>query len=64
MINFNVKPRPRRRAEVFYLARHRTNYGKHEPITRMLREVNAHWDSFDVEDSKRTLKLKLSVVRL
>jgi hypothetical protein len=52
-INFNINSRHLRSVPIFSIATHRTDYGKNEPITRMLREVNKYCAVFDYCNSKQ-----------
>lgn len=58
-MNLNINVRSLRSVELFKVQFHRTDYGKNEPITRMLRAVNDSAAIFDFNFSKLQLKRRL-----
>lgn len=58
-MRFRDNPSNLRTVELFHIAYHSTDYGKFEPITRMLRETNSLSELFDINVNKLTLKARL-----
>lgn len=58
-ISLSTNPRTLRSVPLFRLKFHRTNYGRNEPMSRMLRMVNDSHNLFDFQYSKNTLRNSL-----
>jgi len=58
-INFRSNPHNLRDVELFDVPSHSTDYGKYEPITRMLQEVNQLSRFFDLNISMNSLRTRL-----
>lgn len=56
MIPFNTNPRNLRSVPFFCLKSHRTNYGHHEPMSRLLRKANDMQSLFDFHCSRAILR--------
>lgn len=51
LVHFNVKDRRTRHSELFSIPFHQTNYGRNEPITRLLRSANIYQGRINLFDS-------------
>lgn len=58
-MSLNINSHSLRSVPQFHQAPHRTDYGRNEPVTRMLREVNVYSNIFDYNHSKVTQKKNL-----
>lgn len=47
-VNFKVPSRPTRSSATFAITTHNTNYGRNQPIDRMMRLGNEHPHLFDI----------------